>query len=192
MLFTAANKHGLYRLLQRAVHLVTVQRVELRTEPENFNFIFKRHADDDVYMGVYDALPGVMLYLSHVVTELFNRMQPLDSGSKMAFTARSIFGFHLVQESDEVAEIKQWLSALLAGIVCATCKTPLTFTHHRHPGYGNSPLIDGSGSVDDLAYLYLDLAKIDEIAATYLFLVSDGGGFITGQTIHVNGGGGYY
>ena len=27
-----------------------------------------------------------------------------------------------------------------------------------HPGYGNSPLIDASGSVDDLAYLYLDLA----------------------------------
>src|SRR6201984_2656526 len=27
-----------------------------------------------------------------------------------------------------------------------------------HPGYGNSPLIDGSSSVDDLAYLYLDLA----------------------------------
>jgi NAD(P)-dependent dehydrogenase (short-subunit alcohol dehydrogenase family) len=32
---------------------------------------------------------------------------------------------------------------------------------------------------------------IDEIAATCLFLVSDGGGFITGQTIHVNGGAGY-
>ena len=28
-----------------------------------------------------------------------------------------------------------------------------------HPGYGNSPLIDGPGSVDDLAYLYLDLAE---------------------------------
>jgi len=27
-----------------------------------------------------------------------------------------------------------------------------------HPGYGNSALIDGSGSVDDVAYLYLDLA----------------------------------
>jgi 3-oxoacyl-[acyl-carrier protein] reductase len=34
--------------------------------------------------------------------------------------------------------------------------------------------------------------KIDEIAATCLFLVSDDGGFITGQTIHVNGGAGYY
>jgi 3-oxoacyl-[acyl-carrier protein] reductase len=34
--------------------------------------------------------------------------------------------------------------------------------------------------------------KIDEIAATCLFLVSDDGGFITGQTIHVNGGSAYY
>jgi len=34
--------------------------------------------------------------------------------------------------------------------------------------------------------------KIDEIAATCLFLVGDGGGFITGQTIHVNGGAAYY
>jgi 3-oxoacyl-[acyl-carrier protein] reductase len=34
--------------------------------------------------------------------------------------------------------------------------------------------------------------KAEEIAATCLFLVSDDGGFITGQTIHVNGGAGYY
>jgi 3-oxoacyl-[acyl-carrier protein] reductase len=34
--------------------------------------------------------------------------------------------------------------------------------------------------------------KPDEIAATCLFLVTDDGGFITGQTIHVNGGSAYY
>ncbi|MCH8745911.1 MAG: SDR family oxidoreductase [Chloroflexi bacterium] len=34
--------------------------------------------------------------------------------------------------------------------------------------------------------------QVDEIAATCLFLVSDDGGFITGQTLHVNGGAGYY
>ena len=34
--------------------------------------------------------------------------------------------------------------------------------------------------------------KVDELAATCLFLVSDDGGFITGQTIHVNGGATYY
>ncbi len=33
---------------------------------------------------------------------------------------------------------------------------------------------------------------VDEIAATCLFLVSDESGFITGQTIHVNGGAAFY
>jgi len=33
---------------------------------------------------------------------------------------------------------------------------------------------------------------VDEVAATCLFLVSDGGGFITGQTIHVSGGVAFY
>jgi NAD(P)-dependent dehydrogenase (short-subunit alcohol dehydrogenase family) len=34
--------------------------------------------------------------------------------------------------------------------------------------------------------------SVDEIAATCLFLVSDDGGFITGQTIHANGGVAFY
>lgn len=34
--------------------------------------------------------------------------------------------------------------------------------------------------------------SVDEIAGTCLFLVSDDSGFITGQTIHVNGGSTYY
>jgi 3-oxoacyl-[acyl-carrier protein] reductase len=34
--------------------------------------------------------------------------------------------------------------------------------------------------------------SVDEIASTCLFLVSEDAGFITGQTIHVNGGAHYY
>ncbi len=30
----------------------------------------------------------------------------------------------------------------------------------RYPGWGSSPPIDGMGLVDDLAYLYLDLAEV--------------------------------
>jgi pimeloyl-ACP methyl ester carboxylesterase len=38
-----------------------------------------------------------------------------------------------------------------------------------HPGWGNSPLLDGMGVVDDLAYLYLDLA--DELGLDDAVLV---------------------
>jgi pimeloyl-ACP methyl ester carboxylesterase len=49
-----------------------------------------------------------------------------------------------------------------------------------HPGYGNSPLIDGSGSVDDLAYLYLDLAA--ELRLENAVLVgADLGGWIAAE-----------
>ena len=32
------------------------------------------------------------------------------------------------------------------------------------------------------------LGKVDDIAATALFLINDDCGFMTGQTLHVNGG----
>lgn len=108
-----------------------MQRVELRTEPKNFNFIFKRHTDDDVYIGVYDTLPGVLLYLSHIVAELFHRMTPMDGGSKTAFTVRSIYGFHLVERSEAAEETIQRLSALSDHVKCASCNVPLTLTHHN-------------------------------------------------------------
>jgi NAD(P)-dependent dehydrogenase (short-subunit alcohol dehydrogenase family) len=49
------------------------------------------------------------------------------------------------------------------------------------------------GRVPDAAGIPLGRqGTVDEIAATCMFLVTDDGGFITGQTIHVNGGAAYY
>jgi 3-oxoacyl-[acyl-carrier protein] reductase len=61
-------------------------------------------------------------------------------------------------------------------------------TRRDHPEwYG------GAGHVPNAAGIPLGRqGHVDEIAATCLFLVSDDGGFITGQTIHVNGGAAYY
>lgn len=44
-----------------------------------------------------------------------------------------------------------------------------------HPGYGNTPLLDGLGSVDDLAYLYLDLAAELRLADAVLVGACFGG-----------------
>jgi pimeloyl-ACP methyl ester carboxylesterase len=49
-----------------------------------------------------------------------------------------------------------------------------------HPGWGNSPLIDGMGVVDDLAYLYLDLAA--ELGLQDAVLVgADFGGWVAAE-----------
>ena len=43
IIFDVSNPDGLYGLFQHAVHLVTVDRIEIKTSPENFNFIFNQH-----------------------------------------------------------------------------------------------------------------------------------------------------
>ena len=63
----------------------------------------------------------------------------------------------------------------------------------KRPGRGaGDASIGGSGRAHVSAATMGRQGKVEEIAATCLFLVSDDGGFITGQTIHVNGGTGYY
>ena len=129
-LFERANQSGFQRLFQHAVHLVTVQHIELETAPENFNFIFKNYADNDLYDLVYDVLPHVLLYLAHVIFGLFARIAPLDDGSKKAFNTRSILGLYLVEgDGNEAYAIKQVTG--LSRIQCPACKTALKITPHN-------------------------------------------------------------
>ncbi len=44
-----------------------------------------------------------------------------------------------------------------------------------HPGYGGSPLLEGGGSVEDLAYLYLDFAAALRLAEAVLVGICLGG-----------------
>ncbi|WP_414531005.1 hypothetical protein, partial [Nodularia chucula] len=73
--------------------LVTVQRVEIQTRSENFNFIFKNPTDDDIYESIYGLLPDILLFLSHVIMELFQRIAPSEPGGRRAFEVRSTYGF---------------------------------------------------------------------------------------------------
>lgn len=125
--FDAANPSGLYGLFQHAVHLVTAKYAELRTSPENFNFIFKSHADDDLYELLYDVLPQLMLYVSHVILGLFDRMREMDRGSSRAFEVRSILGLHLVEGGDGVDYALSQIGDL-SRYRCPSCRRPFSLT----------------------------------------------------------------
>lgn len=132
IVFDSHNGDGLYGLFQHAVHLVTVDRIEIKTTPENFNFIFKNPNDDDVYEGLYTGLPTVLLYMAHVVLALFERIKPMDAGAKKAFVFRSINGYRLLQSEENAAILAYDLGRIMSPTVtCKFCKTALKVTRHN-------------------------------------------------------------
>jgi hypothetical protein len=122
---------GFERAFEHAVHLITVERMELRTAPKNFNFIFKSYADDDTYDALYNWLPYLLFFLAHTMLGLFDRMRNMEGGVKTAFAVRSLFAFTLLEGgSGEKATLEE-LNKMLSGVVCDHCKAPLKVTPHN-------------------------------------------------------------
>lgn len=130
-LFEQANESGFQKLFQHAVHLITAQRVELETTPENFNFIFKKYTDDDLYELIYYALPHMLLYLSHVIMCLFEQITPPEAGGKRAFHARSILGLYLVEGGENEAHALERVASLVNDVLCPDCDSSLKVTSHN-------------------------------------------------------------
>ena len=102
------EKEGSFqKFFQHAVHLITTWKIittwktEIRTPSENFNFIFKNPADDDIYDFVYQHLPYVLLFMSHGFVGIFDRMQKMDETSKNLFHMRTILAHDLISGADE-------------------------------------------------------------------------------------------
>ena len=130
VLFDRQNPYGFQQLFQHAVHLITVQYVELETEPENFNFIFKNFTDDDLYDAVYEMLPHILLYLSHVVLGLFEKIAPPDAAGKKAFEVRSTLGLHLVIGGEAETYAINCLADVF-NVRCPNCRSSLKVTPHN-------------------------------------------------------------
>jgi len=129
MVFDVSNPNGLYGLFQHAVHLVTVERIEIRTSPENFNFIFKNPNDDDVYETLYALLPTVLLYLSHVILMLYERIKPMESGARDAFVFRSKMAYLCQSSTDGAAQLACAMSEEFSPLVeCGACNASLKIT----------------------------------------------------------------
>ncbi|MBX9905930.1 MAG: hypothetical protein K2Y31_16390 [Burkholderiales bacterium] len=130
--FDSRNENGLYGLFQHAVHLITVDRIEIKTAPENFNFIFKHPFDDDIYETLYATLPTVLLYMAHLVMLLFDQIKPMDADSKNAFALRTINGYRFIQSEENAIILAEAMGTALSPIIkCETCGTALKVTLHN-------------------------------------------------------------
>jgi hypothetical protein len=130
--FDAGCQDGLYGLFQHAVHLVTVERIEIKTSPENFNFIFKNPSDDDVYEALYSALPTVLLYMAHAVFALYERIRPAEPGARKAFVFRSVNIYRFLHREGWPSVLTELISEAIASHVkCNVCNAPLQVTEYN-------------------------------------------------------------
>lgn len=134
-LFDHRSEYTLYKFFQHAVHLVTVQKKEIATEHENLNFIFKNPGDDDIYQTSYETLPAIMLFSIQVIGELFNRMRPMNTGSKRAFDIRTQYGYLLTMEPEAPRMVADNLNRNYRGLFrCPHCNESFNFTRNNSIG----------------------------------------------------------
>ena len=112
---------GFQMLFQHAVHLVTTWNPQIQTAPENFNFIFKNPFDDDVYDFLYEKLPLIFLFMSHVIIELFDRMKKMDKLSKHLFEIRTVLAYQLIAGADRPRALSAFEELLSVRPRCARC-----------------------------------------------------------------------
>ena len=115
------DSYGFQMLFQHAVHLVTTWKPEIETGTESFNFIFKNPFDNDVYDFLYGNLPIVLLFLSHVIMELFDRMKNMDELSKHLFETRTVVAYQLIAGEDKARALSTFEEMLCVRPICAGC-----------------------------------------------------------------------
>ena len=113
--------NGFQMLFQHATHLVTTWNPQIQTAPENFNFIFKNPFDDDVYDFLYERLPIILLFMSHVIIELFDRMMRMDELSKHLFEMRTVMAYQLIAGTDQVRALSTFKELLTVQPKCTRC-----------------------------------------------------------------------
>ena len=121
MIYNRKNGNGLELFFQHAVHLITTRYPELKTSAENFNFIFKDPFDDDVYVLVYQNLPYLLLFMSHVIMGVFNQMKKMDQTSKDLFLVRSTFLYSLIVGSNKARALEDFREFISSSPSCSKC-----------------------------------------------------------------------
>lgn len=129
VLFDRQRADGLEGYFQHAVHLVTVQHLELRTAPQNFNFIFANPEDDELYRVIYGALPYALLFLSHVCAALFDRIRAMDDGARDAFYVRTTCGYVLVEGKGKTEDMLDEI--LSQSFSCLKCSSKFKITRYN-------------------------------------------------------------
>jgi hypothetical protein len=131
VLFDRRRHNGFEILFQHAVHLITTMHAEIKTSPENFNFIFKSLSDDDLYEAGYWHLPTLLLFAHHVIGAVFQQMHPGDPDGHKAASTRAMLGYRLICDAEAGPLLEVLNTEVACHFKCSHCGHGLKITEHN-------------------------------------------------------------
>lgn len=131
ILYSSSYNSGLEKFFQHSVHLITTN-TDIITSPNNFNFVFKDPSSEDIYLQLYDILPYLLLYSTHVIYQLFSRIHPIDSGSDEAFRTRTLLSFKLLDDPLSINQLIKELNVSIGkNLTCSNCDSISKITKYN-------------------------------------------------------------
>jgi len=120
LIFDGKNESGFSGLFDKAMHLVTANS-NIKTDPYNFNFIFKHPTQDDIYDTSYEGISYILLCLHLMQLELMKRFNHPTEGYLKQLNMRAVGTYQatfLPGKSDMVVALNDTLGELMKCPVC--------------------------------------------------------------------------
>ncbi len=129
MIFSKQYPLGLEIPCQKGTHLITSQGNFLKTGKMFINSIFDDPNDINQYDSVYTSLPYVMLFISHITFEAFNKIIKLNNKTHQHFLLTSMASYeNLYSDGRKRALTKSYAKTMKNFLKCTHCDKLITLT----------------------------------------------------------------
>ena len=136
MIFSKKHPNGFEPTWQRATHLTTSQGELLKTEEYSFNFIFESAFDDYYYEFLHNKLPHIMLYLSQITIECFNRIHPVNKKTITHLTLTTMGVYEALFLDGRSVTISRMFQKELGDLLnCIHCNSKLQIRKRNAPEF---------------------------------------------------------
>jgi len=155
---------GFEPIWQRATHLITSKGMLLKTEDYNLNFIFEHPFDNNLLEVLYAKLPYLMLFITQISLESFNKIQSLNEKTFSHLLLTTMGSYEALFLKGSAQPITRMINKSLKPFLkCLHCDSPLRINKANAPQLYLTEHIQckNCGLISEIPlYWFLGFAKI--------------------------------
>lgn len=134
LIFSKESPGGFEQRWQKATHLITSQGNLLKTEKYSINFVFEDPRENENYKFIYKNLAYVMIFVSQVLFECFNRILTMNKATYSHMVVTSMGCYEpLFSGGKNQGMIKMLNKEISEFLVCIHCNSKITINRKNAP-----------------------------------------------------------